>query len=632
MFGNITRRETGEIDDAVLTVTEKDAAKIEWPLKRRLALRYFAGAALLLAILFGRAAYLSVFQGERYRQMAIQNSVRQIPIAAPRGIVYDRFGEPLVRNTPSIGAVLVAFDAPKEVGAREALKEHIIDVLHADRETVETAFRVSDNNKLTPVLLKEKLSQEEAIEYFSRRKDLPGVSLVKTVYREYPDGLIFSHLLGYEGKITEDELKNGDGQYLPTDLIGKQGVEKSYESDLRGVRGYERVEVDALGQVQKSLGSVTPKPGNDLYLNIDTTLQKKAYDSLLAMLESKGLSRGAVVALDPRDGSVLALVSVPGFDNNLFSEGISGDAYRSLLSDESKPLFDRAIAGTYAPGSTFKPVMAAAALSEHVIDEHTQIESKGGISVGSFFFGDWRVNGFTDIRRAIAVSSDVYFYTVGGGYGGIAGLGIDRMKDYASRFGYGQKTGIDVPGEAAGLLADKEWKKKTMGESWYIGDDYHTAIGQGFTTATPLQILNSVAAIANGGTLYEPHVVSQVRNADGVTVANPSKVIREGFVSPDILKVVREGMRATVTEGTAQSLNTLPLPVAGKTGTAQFGTGNKTDGWFVSFAPYDDPKIAIIVLVEAQEGNEDYNTVPVAKDIYDWYFHERLGIAKEAGS
>ena len=171
-----------------------------------------------------------------------------------------------------------------------------------------------------------------------------------------------------------------------------------------------------------------------------------------------------------------------------------------------------------------------------------------------------------------------------------------------------------------------------MGESWYIGDDYHTAIGQGFTAATPLQILNSVAAIANGGTLYEPRVVSQVRNADGVTVANPSKVIREGFVNPDILKVVREGMRATVTVGTAQSLNTLPLPVAGKTGTAQFGTGNKTDGWFVSFAPYDDPKIAIIVLVEAQEGNEDYNTVPVAKDIYDWYFHERLGIAKEAGS
>ncbi|NTW14014.1 MAG: penicillin-binding protein 2 [Candidatus Moranbacteria bacterium] len=629
MFGKISQQNTGEIDDAVLTVTEKDAAKIEWPLRRELAGRYIAVAVVILAILFGRAAYLTVFQGEKYAAMARENSIRQIPVPAPRGIIYDRFGEPLVKNTPSIGAVLVPFDAPKDAVGRDNLRERIVNILHADRETVDAAFRFAGNNPLTPVPLKEKLSQEEAIDFYSRRKDLPGVSLYKTVYREYPDGLIFSHALGYEGKITEDEFKSGDGRYLPTDMIGKQGVEKGYESDLRGVRGYDRVEVDALGQVKKSLGSVTPVPGNDLFLNIDNGLQKKAYDSLQATLESKSLSRGAVVALDPGDGSVLALVSVPGFDNNLFSEGISSAAYQSLINDEAKPLFDRAIAGTYAPGSTFKPVMAAAALSEHVIDERTQIESKGSISIGNFTFGDWRVNGFTDMRRAIAVSSDVYFYSVGGGYGGIQGLGINRMKDYASRFGYGTKTGIDVPGEADGFLADPEWKKRVMGEPWYIGDDYHTAIGQGFTTATPLQILNSVTAIANGGTLYVPHVVSQVRGADGKTVAIPPRVIRSGFVNPDILKVVREGMRQTVTEGTAQPLNALPLPVAGKTGTAQFGTGNKTDGWFVSFAPYDDPKIAIIVLVEAQEGNEDYNTVPVAKDIYDWYFRERLGVGKE---
>jgi penicillin-binding protein 2 len=412
--------------------------------------------------------------------------------------------------------------------------------------------------------------------------------------------------------------------YLPTEMIGKQGVEKSYEEALRGERGYDRVEVDSLGRPKKILGSVAAKPGNDLILNIDADLEKKAYDSLLSMLEEKGLSRGAAVALDPRDGSVLALVSIPGFDNNLFSEGITGDAYRSFLSDESKPLFNRAIAGEYAPGSTFKPVMASAALSEGVIDEHTEIESKGGISVGSFFFGDWKAHGFTDIRSALAVSSDVFFYTVGGGYGNISGLGIARIKKYAALFGYGSTSGIDVPGEADGFLPDKEWKKETTGEPWYIGDDYHSSIGQGFITATPLQIVNSVAAVANGGTLYIPMVVSQIRGIDGRTVQNPSKVIRSGFVAQDILRIVREGMRETVTDGTAQSLKTLSLPVAGKTGTAQFGTNGKTHGWFVSFAPYDDPKIALVVLVEGQEGDETYNTVPVTRDIYEWYFRERL--------
>jgi len=630
MFGKLPKRKGSEIDDAVLTITQREAAKIEWPLRRKWARGYFFVSAAMLAALFGRVVYMGVFQGAKYGDMAKRNSVRQIPQPAPRGIVYDRYGKPLVDNVPSIGAVIVPVDAPQDDAGRANLREAVASVLHVDPGTVDAAFTAKKADRLLPILLKEKLTQEEMISFFSRQKEFPGVSLFKSAYRDYSDSVIFSHLLGYDGKITESELAAG-ADYLPTDMIGKQGIEKSYESVLRGERGYDRVEVDAFGRPQRVLGSVSATPGSDLFLGIDADLQKKAYDSLQAMLDSKGLSRGAVVALDPRDGSVLALVSVPGFDNNLFSEGISNDAYQSLINDGSKPLFDRAIAGTYAPGSTFKPVMAAAALSEGVVNEHTQIESKGSISVGNFTFGDWRVNGFTDVRRAIAVSSDVYFYTVGGGYGGIAGLGIDRMKDYASRFGYGAATGIDLPGEADGLLADATWKKKMMGEPWYVGDDYHTAIGQGFTAATPLQIVNSIAAIANGGTLYAPRVVSQIRGADGKTVSNPAQVIRNGFVSLDILKIVREGMRETVTDGTAQSLKTLPLPVAGKTGTAQFGTGNKTDGWFVSFAPYDDPKIALVVLVEAQEGNEDYNTVPVAKDIYDWYFRERLGVGVATG-
>lgn len=624
MFGNMPKGKGNEIDDAVLTITQREAAKLEWPLRRKWSRGYFILSVVILSVLFGRILYMNVFQGGKYAEMAERNSVRQIPMTAPRGIIYDRYGKPLVGNVPSIGAAIVPADLPKDDSERERLRSALLSVLHADPATVDAVFDIRTNpGPVTPVLIKAKLTQEEMISFASRQKEFPGVGLFKSAYREYSDSVIFSHIIGYEGKIAEEDLVDGS-DYLPTELIGKQGIEKGYERELRGERGYDRVEVDSLGRPKKVLGSIAPKPGNDLVLNIDADLEKKAYDSLSAVLEERGLSRGAVVALDPRDGSVLALVSVPGFDNNLFSEGISGDAYRSLLADDSKPLFNRAIAGEYAPGSTFKPVIASAALTEGVIDEHTEIESKGGISVGSFFFGDWKAHGFTDIRRAIAVSSDVFFYTVGGGYGNISGLGISRIKEYASLFGYGSPSGIDLPGEADGFLPDREWKKETTGEPWYIGDDYHAAIGQGFVTATPLQIVNSIATVANGGTLFVPRIVSQIRGTDGRTVQNPPKAIRSGIIRPDILRIVREGMRETVTEGTARSLDTLPLPVAGKTGTAQFGTSGRTHGWFVSFAPFDNPKIALVVLVEGQEGDETYNTVPVTKEIYDWYFRERL--------
>jgi penicillin-binding protein 2 len=259
--------------------------------------------------------------------------------------------------------------------------------------------------------------------------------------------------------------------------------------------------------------------------------------------------------------------------------------------------------------STIKPVIATAALAEHIITPETRIESRGGINVGKFFFGDWKAHGFTDLRRAIAVSSDVYFYTLGGGYGGIGGLGMERMKRYETAFGYGAPSGIDLPGEADGFLPDPDWKKEKIGERWYIGDDYHAAIGQGFVTATPLQIVNAIAAIANGGTLYVPHI------RDGTATAS-----RSVSVSPDILRVVREGMRETVTTGTAQSLQTLPVAVAGKTGTAQYGTGDKTHGWFVSFAPYENPELVMIVLVEGQSKDSTYHAVPITKAVYDWYF------------
>ncbi len=613
-----------EIDDAALSLTEKADANIEWPLNRSVLWFFFSCMAMVVLAMGGRIFYLNVVKGAEYREQAEKNSIRSYVMPAPRGIIYDMFGKPLVHNAPSVDMVLDPRAMNRDPGAVKKLKESLQATFSFDSLILDAAFEnvsaLSASNA-SPRLLKERISQEEALLFLSRSRDFPGVELYKTMHREYSDSTIFSHLLGYVGKIRKDELERHP-EYLLTDSIGKQGIEKSYENDLRGTRGYEQAEVDAFGQVKKELGMVLPKPGSDLILNIDADLEKKVFDSLSDWLTKQNLKRGAAIALDPRNGAVRALVSLPSFDNNLFAEGISQSEYAKLANDAAEPLFNRVISGEYPPGSTIKPVLAVAALSEGVIDEHTQIESKGGISIGNFFFGDWRVNGFTDVRRAIAVSSDVFFYSVGGGYGGIRGLGMDLMKKYESLFGYGRKTNIDLEGEASGFLPDPAWKQQKLGERWYIGDDYHAAIGQGFVTATPLQIVNAVAAIANGGTLYAPRVVSQIRTPDGKVTPVPAETLGERLADPHILQVVREGMRETVTEGTAQSLQNLPVTVAGKTGTAQFGNQEKTHGWFVSFAPYDNPTLVLLVLVEGQN-EEGYNAVPITKDIYQWYFSQK---------
>lgn len=609
-----------EIDDAVLTVTEKDAVKMEWPLNRAVSLGLLFFMLLSLLVLGGRVFYLGVIKGEEYSAIALRNSLRALIIPAPRGIIYDIFGKPLVQNVPSMDVVLIPVDVPLDEASLASMRDTLMTTFSLDEAMLTDVLSKLDRRSTLPLLLKERISQEETLLFLSRSHSLPGVSLYKATQRSYIDGLIFSHILGYEGKIRKEE-REAHPEYLLTDSIGKQGIEKSYESVLRGKHGLERVEVDAFGKVKKELGVVQPTPGQDLILNIDADLQKKLFDSLQGILEKNELKRAAAVAIDPRSGAVRALVSLPSFDNNLFSGGISSEEYEKLTSDPSEPLFNRVVAGAYPPGSTIKPVLAAAALSEGVVNETTQIESRGGISIGRFFFGDWKAHGFTDIRRAIAVSSDVFFYSIGGGYGGIEGLGMNRMKKYEELFGYNKKTGIDLSGEADGLIPDPAWKQEKIGERWYIGDDYHAAIGQGFLTATPLQILNSIAAIANGGTLYAPRIVSQIRSADGKITAVPSEVIRDRFIDPGILQIVREGMRETVTEGTAQPLKDLPVAVAGKTGTAQFGSNDKTHGWFVSFAPFEDPKLAMIVLVEGQ-GEEGYNAVPVTKEVYQWYFSQ----------
>jgi len=290
-----------------------------------------------------------------------------------------------------------------------------------------------------------------------------------------------------------------------------------------------------------------------------------------------------------------------------------------LVHDSNAPLFNRAISGEYPPGSTLKPFVAVAALEEGIITSSTTIESRGGIQAGNFFFGDWKTHGFNDVRQAIAVSNDVFFYSFGGGYENISGLGMEKMKQYENLFGFGFRTGVDLPGEEEGFIPDEQWKKDVLGERWYIGNSYHASIGQGFITATPIQIAVATSAIANGGTLYQPRIVSHIRSRDGEANAQHPNILRSNFISRETTQIIQEGMRMTVTEGTAQVLSEMPVAIAGKTGTAQYGAEEKTHGWFSSFAPYENPEIVMVILIEGQD-DDGYHAVPVTKKVYEEYF------------
>jgi penicillin-binding protein 2 len=365
-------------------------------------------------------------------------------------------------------------------------------------------------------------------------------------------------------------------------------------------------------------------PGDNLILAIDLDLQKRAEEALKRSLHAARQTRGSVIVMQPKTGEVLALVSLPAFDNNAFAKGIDQETYAKLLADKDRPLFPRAIAASLPSGSTFKPAIAAAALEEHVVTPATTVHSTGGISYGAWFFPDWKPGGHgtTDVRKAIAESVNTFFYAVGGGYDKIKGLGPERIATYARKFGFGEQSGIDLPSEGAGFVPTPEWKKQAKGEQWYIGDTYHLAIGQGDLLVTPLQIAEMTAVFANGGSLVRPHVVSAVAKADGTRVDRQPEIITKQVVSPETIKVVREGMRRTVEAGSARSFNTLPIEVAAKTGTAQWKSGAPTHAWFTSFAPFADPELVITVSVE--EGGEGSSiAAPVAKDLYAWYYGGR---------
>lgn len=590
--------------------------------KRFLILVFFIFFVLIL--IFLRIIQLQIIQGDYYRFIADGNRIRIKRIQPKRGIVYDSSFRALLKNSPSLSLEVVPIDLPEDKDKLLELQEKLSEKLGGTE--LDLSEYISDNvlENFQPRIIKESLEYEQAMDLMISSKELKGISVIIDNKREYPYGYYLSHVLGYLGSISEEQYQDlkENGYYLD-DKIGTSGLELSYENILRGEFGRKKIEVDSLGKEIKELAREDPMDGGDLILSLDLELQFKITNLLLGYLKRLNLRKANVVAIDPRNGSILSLVSIPSFDNNLFSSKISVSDYQNLVNDPDEPMFFRAISGEYPPGSTFKIIMAAAALEEGVIDEDTNFLSSGGIWVSKWFFPDWKEggHGFTNIKRALAHSVNTFFYTIGGGYKEFQGLGLNGINSYARKFGLSQNSGIDLSNEFSGFLPTEKWKQEVKGESWYIGDTYHLSIGQGDILVTPLQVAMFTSVIANNGTLYSPRLLKSVFYGQDRKFVEPF-VKNTDFVSKENISIIQSGLRLSVVDGSCRYLLTLPVKTAGKTGTAQYGSGNKTHAWFTGYAPYDNPEIVLTILIEGG-GEGSSVAVPLARDILLWYFKDR---------
>jgi len=584
---------------------------------------------LALAVLAGRSAWLQIVKGNYYYSLAEGNRIRIERLEPKRGIIYDQNLNPLVRNVANSLLYLIPADLPRDEEARDKVIKKVSDILpELPAEEIKNKLariKIGTLNSYQPLFLADNIPYEKAMLLYLKSANLPGVFLTDKTRRGYDlSAASLSHVLGYTGKINEKELEKSGDEYLPIDYIGKTGVEYFWENELKGESGKKYIEVDALGKEKKIISQSKTTDGHNLVLSLDLGLQKKLEEVTAAYLKKLNLNKAAAVVMNPNNGEILALVSFPAYDSNKFAKGISSEDYASLLDSPDNPLFNRVISGEYPSGSTIKPVIAAAGLEEKIISEHTSFLSVGGISIGQWFYPDWKAggHGLTDVRKAIAQSVNTFFYYIGGGYEDFFGLGVERIVNYAKLFGLGAQTGVDLAGEAAGFLPTEEWKEKVKGERWYIGDTYHLAIGQGDLLVTPLQVANYTSVFANGGRLYRPHLVKEILTRDDKLVREVETApIESDFIDKYNIEVVRQGLRQTITSGSAASLGSLPVAVAGKTGSAQWSTKEKTHAWFTGFAPYEKPEIVITILVE-QGGEGSEVAVPIAREVMQWYFNK----------
>jgi penicillin-binding protein 2 len=632
-------------------------------------------------------------KGDYYQKAADYNRFRLESSPGPRGVIYDRWGHLLVHNTPRIAVSVIPAYLPEDPTERYTLLMKLALLLDmplsnpADEDradgtvpanTISTASKPStakgaqggDQKAIMdilsqaelapyrPVQLKVDLSREVALLLEEQHLDWPGILVHAVPERQYLYGSLLAHYLGYVGPIPAEQVEDYEARgYDPNqDQVGLTGVEYTFEDELRGTDGSKLIEVDIAGREVQTVGQVQAQvPGNNLQLTLDLGLQQEATDVLTRQMKTFGKKQGVVVAMNPQTGEVLALVSLPSYDDNEFTGGISPEKLSALQKDADRPLVNHAISGQFAPGSTFKIVTASAGLAEGVVDSSTHLYCGGTLWLPNRFYPEdpslaqpfycWThkygsSHGSLGIISALAQSCDIFFYQVAGGYRtSFEGLGEERLGYWAELFGLGSLTGIDLTGETAGLVPTSKWKRINYSESWVTGDTYNMGIGQGFVLATPLQMVNAVSAIANGGTLYRPQVVHKVIDSNGQVVqAFAPDVIRQLPISPDLIDIVRQGMRAAVSPGGTATAAAIPgVTVAGKTGTAEFFIDRNNDrrpdrdregnlpthAWFIGFAPYDQPQIAIVVFVFGG-GEGSSVATPIAGEILKYYFSRDL--------
>lgn len=594
----------------------------------------FVIVSIMLFILIMRMWHLQVIRGDELTQRSENNSVRLRKIKPLRGVVLDTNGQVLVDNQPSFDIIFVPNRNRNINESAYRLKQ-----LFADRSLPFSADLppLGKRGWFPPVKLEKNIGMEKLAIVETHASDLPGITIEVVPVRQYLNGKMIAHIIGYTGEVSREELKKDmSGDFTVGDITGKDGLEKQLDQYLKGKSGAEQVEVNVLGKEVKVVGKIEPVSGYNVVLAIDANLQKVAWEAMQGRA-------GSVVAIDPRDGAVLALASSPAFDPGLFNVGISAEDWNDLANDSSHPMGNRAIAGQYPPGSTYKLIVAAAALEEGLITPDTAFNCNGSFQFGNRAYKCWQKHGHgrVNLHRAIVESCDVYFYNVG------KLVGVDKLAEYARRFGLGQPTGIDLPREKSGLVPTRQWKQQRFKETWQLGETISIAIGQGFNLVTPIQLVNAYASLANGGTIYQPRLVKRIETADGriLKAFEPQQKGNIGLSEKNI-EILKYGLWGVVNEGggTGHALKRKEEDVSGKTGTAQvvsmpdnengrrraFVSSKHGDhALFVCYAPRENPEIAIAVIME-HAGHGGSAAAPIARKIIDAYFERKNNIDKKS--
>jgi len=594
---------------------------------RILILSFIVGAAFLLLIL--RLWHLQILNQADYRSMSENNRLRFVPVAASRGAILDRNGVALVSNRPSFSLAVI----PQEVTDKEALLTQLSSLLRLDRTEMSDRWEKSKGRaKYYPIVLASNITRDQVDIVEENRLMLPGVEVEMKPVREYSNGLLGAHLLGYIGEISENELNaKGFEEYNPGDYIGKNGIERSLENELHGGDGGRQFEVDARGRVLRTISESYPTVGNSVVLTIDAAVQKQAERSF-------GDQAGAAVVLDVNSGEILAFVSNPGYDPSLFSGKLPADKWKEYLEDKRHPLENKALTGQYPPGSTFKIITALAGLEEGVVNESSSVVCKGSYEIGNSTFRCWSKSGHgsVSLRRSLKESCDVYYYQLG------EKLGVDRIAKMAERFRLGSALGIGLLNEKNGLIPTTEWKQKRFGKRWFAGETLPVAIGQGYVLMTPIQLASMIATVANDGIVRRPHLVKRIVDADGKSLKEfGPEIISKTNISPDNLRKVKQGLLDVVNAagGTGTNARLGDVRVAGKTGTSQVVKLSedrkkslpyqyRDHALFVAFAPFDKPEIAVAVVVE-HGGGGGAVAAPIAGRILRAYFDGKKPVRKE---